>query len=113
MQNDSGANRSVTNCRNILIHYKSNDPYPINGINCNEPAIHCTGFGYIPWRSTTGDTFLIPCYYCSQATGTIISPTDIVFSHLDKFVGWQMTTNIDTSSGTFIPLARDGVNHIL
>ena len=87
MQNDGGANHSVTNCKNILIHYKSIDPYPISGINCNEPAIHCTGFGYIPWRSTTDDMLLIPCYYCPQATWTIISPTDIVFSHLDKFVG--------------------------
>ena len=112
MQNDGGANRSVTNCKHILIHYKSIEPYPINGINNNEPAIHCTGFGYIPWKSTSYDTLLIPCYYCLQATGTIISPTDIVFSHLDKFVGWQMTTNIDTSSGNFILLARDGVNHI-
>ena len=112
MQNDGGANRSVTNCKHVLIHYKSIEPYPINGINNNEPAIHCTGFGYIPWKSTSYDTLLIPCYYCLQATGTIISPTDIVFSHLDKFVGWQMTTNIDTSSGNFILLARDGVNHI-
>ena len=51
MQNDGGANRSVINCKNILIHYNSIEPYPINGINSNEPAIHCIGFGYIPWRS--------------------------------------------------------------
>ena len=84
MQNDGGANRSVTNYKNILIHYKSIEPYPINGINSNEPAIHCIGFGYIPWKSLTYNTLLIPCYCCPQATGTIISPTDIVFSHLDK-----------------------------
>ena len=112
MQNDGGANRSVTSSKNILLHYKSIDPYPINGINSNTPAIHCIGFGYIPWCSRTNDTLLIPCYYCPQASGTIISPTDIVFSHLDKFVGWQMTTNVDKSTGTFILLAQDGVNHI-
>ena len=113
MQNDGGANRSVTNLKSILLHFKTINPYPINGINSTEPAIHCTGFGYIPWTSETHDTLLIPCYYCPNATGTIISPTDIVFSHLDKFIGWQMTTNVDTTTGTFILLARDGVNHII
>ena len=55
---------------------------------------------------------MVPCYYYSEASGTIISPTDIILSHVDKFKGWRMATNIDTSSGTFTLLSRDGINHV-
>ena len=112
IQNDSGANRSVTNLKSILHDYREITPYPIGGINNNGPAIHCTGFGYLYWYSSTSQLILIPCYYCSEASGTIISPTDIILSHVDTFKGWLMVTNIDNSSGTFTLLARDGINHV-
>ena len=47
-QNDSGANRSVTNNKQLLVHYKAIRPYAIKGINDNSAAIHCTGIGYLP-----------------------------------------------------------------
>ena len=112
IQNDGGANRSVTNSKQILYDYKIIEPYPIGGVNSSSPAIYCTGHGYIKWYSPSKYLVLIPCYFSEQASGTIISPTDIVFSHLDVFNGWQMTTNVDNSTGVFTLLARDGVNHI-
>ena len=112
IQNDSGANRSVTNLISLLHNFKTIDPYPISGVNSKSPAIVCTGFGFLKWYSENKQLILIPCYYCAQASGTIISPTDIVYSHLDTFCGWQMTTNVDTKKGTFTLLARDGINHI-
>ena len=60
MQNNSGANRSVTNTKHILIHYKSINPYPINGIDSTETAIHDIGFGYILWKSHSNEVLLIP-----------------------------------------------------
>ena len=73
----------------------------------------CTGFGYLHWQSPNKQMIMIPCYFCSESSSTIISPTDIVLSHVDKFKGWQMNVNIDNSSGTFTLLvARDGINHI-
>ena len=112
LQNDGGANRSVTNCKHILYEYKDIQPYPIGGINNSDPAIYCTGHGYIKWYSPSKHLILISCYFSSQASGTIISPTDIVCSHIDTFSGWQMTTNIDNSTGIFTLLARDGISHI-
>lgn len=112
IQNDSGANRSVTNLLSLLHNFKQIDPYPIGGINSETPAIYCTGFGYLKWHSEDKQVLHVPCYYCAESSGTIISPTDIVYTHMDNFSGWQMTTNIDTKTGTFILLARDGVNHI-
>ena len=112
IQNDSGANRSVTNLLSLLHNFKEIDPYPIGGVNSETPAIYCTGFGYLKWHSEDKQLIQVPCYYCAEASGTIISPTDIVYTHMDNFKGWQMTTNIDTKTGTFILIARDGVNHI-
>ena len=112
IQNDSGANRSVTNLISLLHNFKEIDPYPIGGVNSETPAIYCTGLGYLKWYSEDKQLIQVPCYYCAEASGTIISPTDIVYTHLDNFTGWQMTTNIDTKTGTFILIARDGINHI-
>ena len=112
IQNDSGANRSVTNLISLLHNFKTIEPYPIGGVNSESPAIYCTGFGYLKWYSEYKQLILIPCYYCAEASGTIISPTDIVYSHMDNFNGWQMTTNINSKTGTFTLLARDGINHI-
>ena len=111
LQNDGGANRSVTNCKQILYNYKDIPPYPIGGANNSSPAIYCSGYGYIKWYSPSRYLVLIPCYYSEQASGTIISPTDIVFSHIDVFNGWQVTTNVDDSTGIFTLLARHGVSH--
>ena len=112
IQNDSGANRSVTNLISLLHNFKTIDPYPIGGVNSQTPAIYCTGFGHLKWYSEDKQVIQIPCYYCAESSGTIISPTDIVYTHMDNFKGWQMTTNIDSKTGTFILIARDGINHI-
>ena len=74
--------------------------------------IFCTGFGYLKWFSEQKQLILIPCYYSAEASGTIISSTDIIYSHMDNFKGWQMTTDLDPKTCTFILLASDGANHI-
>ena len=113
MQNDGGANRSVTNNKNMLIGYQSIDPYPIGGVNEeNGPAILCTGKGYIPWRSNTGEIVLIRSYYCAQVAGTIISPTDIVMAHNERFSGWTMDTDCEEGLGEFTLKSKDGLSHL-
>ena len=100
----------MTNCHVVSLKYKINT---IENILNKSILNKDLKLEYIPWYSQQHDILLIPCYYCPKATGTLISTTDIVFSHLDKFIGWQMTTNVDTSLGTFILLAHDGVvNHV-
>jgi deoxyuridine 5'-triphosphate nucleotidohydrolase len=111
-QNDGGANRSVTNNRDLLIKYENIPKYPINGVKDGEVAIYCTGRGYLPWRAESGELILIRCYYCEHTSGTIISPTDVNAQYTDRYSGWVMTTNLDKQTGTFQLTARDGVNHL-
>ena len=84
-QNDGGANRSVTSDKHLLIQYKDIKPYAIGGVKEGEVAIYCTGIGYIPWKSENGEVLLIRCYYCKDVAGTILSPTDIVMQHKDRY----------------------------
>ncbi len=111
MQNDSGANRSITNNKRILIHYRPIKDYPINGVGNDGPAVTCTGYGYIPWQAGDGERILVRCYYSEQASGTIISPTDIVLQHSDRYTGWTMDTDMPSSTGTLQFKGKDGVSH--
>ena len=111
-QNDGGANRSVTNNKDILIHFETIPQYPINGVKDGEVAIYCTGRGYLPWRASSGELILIRCYYCSDTSGTIISPTDVNAQYSDRYSGWTMITSFDQQSGMFRLTARDGIHHL-
>ena len=53
-QNDSGANRTVTPTKDLLVQYRDIEPYAINGVSKGDPAIYCTGYGYLPWKADTG-----------------------------------------------------------
>ena len=76
-QNDIGANTSVTIDKDALILYQDIPPLVIGGVNKEDPAITCTGKGYLQWRAQNGNSLLVPTYYCEQADGTIISPHSI------------------------------------
>ena len=112
-QNDGGANRSVTSSKDLLVHYKTIDPYPINGVQKGDPAIYCTGTGYLPWRADTGELLLVRCLYCENASGTIISPSDVNMQYSDKYNGWTMETKYDDKIGQLTFNARDGINHLV
>ena len=98
-QSDSGANRSVTNQKHLLINFKEIPPYAIKGVNDEEAAIHCTGIGYLPWKADTGEILLIQCLYCKESAGTIISPSSVNLQYQDKYDGWVMETNFDSKHG--------------
>ena len=109
MQNDGGANRSVTNQRHILINCEEITPYPISGVN---GKIQRTAKDFIPWTLEQGSIILVPCYYSSQVNGTIVSPTDLVEHNKQRYSGWRMTTDLDHGIGEFELLAQHGVNHL-
>jgi dUTP pyrophosphatase len=111
MQNDGGANRSITDQRTLLLQYEEITPYPINGVCDGRPALYCTGQGYLPWKSNSGEILLIRCYYSKDVADTIISPNDVVNQHRRRFNEWQFSANHDTNIGRFRLLARDGVSH--
>jgi hypothetical protein len=111
-QNDGGANRSVTSSKSLLVHFEEISDYGINGVKEGEAAIVCTGRGFIPWRANSGEIILIRCLYCAEASGTIISPSDVNAQYVDRYGGWTMMTDHDSKTGIFKLLARDGINHL-
>jgi hypothetical protein len=102
----------VTSSKDLLLHYETIPDYAINGVKEGEPAIICIGKGYIPWRSNSGEIILVRCFYCPQASGTILSPSDINAQYSDRYTGWVMDTDYDSKSGTFKLIARDGIHHL-
>ena len=108
MQDDGGANRSVTNQKELLIHYKDIKPYGIGGVKKGEAAIYCTGEGYIPWYSDDDELFLVKCYYCEQVAGTILSPNDLAHQYSERFYGWNFNANMKAGVGQLSLLADDG-----
>ena len=96
---DGGANRSITNDRNMLVRYRNIKKYPMSGVAAGEPALICTGIGFIPWHDDNGEVVLVKCYYSEAAAETIVSPNDIVTNHIHDFISWSQYSNIDTGSG--------------
>ena len=111
-QNDGGANRSVTSSKDLLLHFEEIANYGINGVKEGEAAIVCTGRGFLPWRANSGEIILIRCLYCAEASGTILSPSDVNSQYADRYGGWTMTTDHDSKTGIFKLLSRDGINHL-
>ena len=91
--------------------YKPIPAYPIGGVKEGEAAIHCTGIGYLPWQASNGEKILVRTYYSEEVGGTILSPTDIVVQHKERYSAWNLHANVDSSIGTFTLLGRDGVSH--
>jgi hypothetical protein len=51
---------------------------------------------------------LVQCYYCSEAADTIVSPDDVIITHIDQYYAWGKYCNIDTSYGHIEFHHRDG-----
>jgi hypothetical protein len=100
---DGGANRSITNDINLLLNYRNIKTYRMSSAG-GENDILCTGVGYLPWRSDTGETILIKCYFSQNAPETIISPSDIVMNHMSTYHAWTQHADLMTNRGhiTFI-----------
>jgi hypothetical protein len=94
---DGGANRSITNDINLLLNYKNIKTYRMSSAG-GENDIACTGVGYLPWRSDTGETILIKCYFSQNAPETIISPSDIVMNHMSTYHAWTQHADLIPSS---------------
>ena len=89
-QNDIGANTSVTNNKASLLLYQDITPLTIGGVHKDDPAITCTGKGYIMWQAQNGNNLLVPAYYCEHADGTMILPHSIQELYKTKFSGFHL-----------------------
>ena len=111
VQLDGGANRSITNNPNLLQNFRHIRRYAMTGISDGEPALYCTGKGYLMWRAATGETLAVSCYYSSQASETIISPTDVVLNHIGTYKAWSQHADIDDGTGHITFHHRNGHDH--
>ena len=99
VQSDTGANKAVTNNKNILYAYSDIEPYPIGGVKADDIAIVCTGQGLLPWQSREGEIIMVKTLYCSDVDGTIISPTTVVEQNQHKYYGFSIENDCDKGKG--------------
>ncbi len=107
-QNDSGANRIVTDNIHLLQDVTTINPLPMGGCNKHdEAAIVCTAIGNITISTTDGEQMKFKAYYSKDVDGTIISPTAMVRQHISNFSAWAKYANCDSNAGTLKMLGRD------
>jgi hypothetical protein len=113
VQNDSGANRCITNEKGTLLKFKCIPALPIGGIEKGEPVLYATGKWYLSFRSNNGDILLIPCLYCSEAECTLISSIAITKHYGNLCYGWNLHGDHHTNTGyVYLEfLNRDRINH--
>jgi hypothetical protein len=109
VQLDGGANGSITNNPTNLTRYQLTPDYAIYGVNKDDVALTCTATGYIPWAADNGDIVYVPCYYSPDAAEKIISPTDVVMSHL--YTAWGQFAHVPTGQGHITFYRNGGTNH--
>jgi hypothetical protein len=90
---DSGANICITNSLAILIDAINITPFTFS--IGRDGATHsvdicCTKRGLLPLTMMDGSLYYQPCYYCKNATETIISPQAVVNAS-DTFISWHQT----------------------
>jgi hypothetical protein len=97
---DGGANRSITQDYQALLHFKNIKPFYMSSAS-KDNDIKCTGIGDLPWTSTNGTTLLIKCYYSPNAIDeTVVSPSDIMNNHITQYHSWTQHANMMTGTGT-------------
>ena len=109
-QSDSGANRNVTNQKELLIHYKSIKPYSISGVNQDAAGnIECVGEGDMILRTDGNRTMLIRTLHSPNSSGTIISPTAVAKQYSHRYSGWILETDCVAGVGSLKLLCRNGI----
>ena len=96
LQINGGDNRLVTNNRDCLNTYWDIAPYKIDGIG---NGIVCTGKGIFHLICDEASIIPITMFFSSDATKTVISPTDAVFSNFNSFDSWWQMDDCKTGTG--------------
>jgi hypothetical protein len=108
IQNDSGANRIVTDNLSSLRNVQMIKPIPMGGCNKNDTAaITCTAIGQLPIRTIDGKELLTKAYYSAEVDGTIISPTAMVQQHITSYTAWLKYCDCDEKEGTLKLVGRN------
>jgi hypothetical protein len=98
---DGGANTCVTGILGLLVDVVTIPPLPILvATTTNEFSVDacCTKKGLLPLTLTDSSTYYQECYYCKNATETIISPNAVLQSS-DTLVSWHQDGHKDGGPG--------------
>ena len=93
-QMDSGANKNVTNDRQIIRNFCAIKSIPIYGIGTSDAACHITAKGITTLATIDGSDLDIVMYFSEHCSGTIISPNAVVRDN-GTFTSWTQTSHLD------------------
>ena len=100
IHHDSGANRSVTNNRQLLHSITPIPQVKIQGANKGSGFLNCMEKGIFNLQCNDGSIIPVPVYLTEDVEGTILSPTDICIYHYDRFTVWEQRSETNSSKGT-------------
>ena len=111
---DGGANICITGVLDLLIDVEPIPPLPILvATTSNTFSLDdcCTKKGLIPLTLADGSIYYQPCYYCKNATETIISPEAIVAAS-DTLVHWTQEGHRGDAPGSIRFTSASGLYSI-
>ena len=93
---DGGANRNITNKREILRLYKKlRYRIPVSGVASGGPAYYIEGYGYVDLLTEEGHNIETIVYYSPHCYSTILSLNAIVAESKGRFTGWLQCSYMD------------------
>jgi hypothetical protein len=99
---DGGANICLTGILSLLVDVVSTPPFPISVVSTSGALSLddcCTKCGLLPLTLQDGSIYHQPCYYCKNATKTIIS-LEAILASSDILIRWQQEGHKDARLGT-------------
>jgi hypothetical protein len=108
---DVGANICLTGILSLLVDVVSTPPLPIL-VATTSGALSlddcCTKCGLLPLTLQNSSIYYQPCYYCINATKTIIFP-EAIFASSNILVRWQQEGHKDACLGTIWFFSNNGL----
>ncbi len=111
---DGGANICITSILSLLVDIVSIPPLPISVANTSGSFSLddcCTKWGLILLTLSDGFVHYQPCYYCKNATETIISP-EVILAASNTLVHWTQEGHKGDASGSIWFTSNSGLYSI-
>ncbi len=108
---DGGTNICVTGVLDLLVDVETIPPLPISVATKSSQTIldHCcTKQGFLPLTLDNGSIYYQSCYYCKNATETIISP-DAILQSSAILAHWHQVGHCDDSPGSIPFTSNSGL----
>jgi hypothetical protein len=112
---DGGANTCLTGILDLLVDVVTIPPCPISVATKSDRFLlnnFCTKLGLLPLMLDDGSILYQPCYYCKNATKTIISLEAIVSSS-NILVCWSQEGHKDLLPGSICFFSNSGLYSIM